>query len=138
MKEKLTAKEVEHTGPGMYGDGGSPWLRFVAQERRSWLLRYQPGQAPRHGLRPLPAPSHAPKRAKRQSSASYSPMALIRWSSAGRIGRQQRLPRHAQITFAEACDAHIAGALLAPGRHAAMHLLRPLLPTLAELFAEAG
>ena len=89
VKEKLTSKEVEHTGPSMYGDGGSPWLRFVAEELRSWLLRYQ-RQGNEMGFGPLPAPSHAPKRAKRQSSsASYSPMALIRWSSAGRNGRQQ-------------------------------------------------
>ena len=55
MKEKLTAKEVEHTGPGMYGDGGSPWLRFVAQERRSWLFRYQrQGKVRDMGFGPFP------------------------------------------------------------------------------------
>ena len=60
MKEKLTSKEVEHTGLGMC-DGGSPWLRFVAQERRSWLLRYQ-RQGNEMGFGPFPRRKAAQQR----------------------------------------------------------------------------
>lgn len=44
MRERLTARQVQHAKPGRYGDGGGLWLQVSASGSCSWLLRYQ-----RHG-----------------------------------------------------------------------------------------
>src|SRR5262249_40592540 len=44
VRERLTARQVQHAKPGRYGDGGGLWLQVSASGSRSWLLRYQ-----RHG-----------------------------------------------------------------------------------------
>lgn len=45
MKEKLTARAVDHAGVDTHGDG--PALRVLNSERRSWVFRYQPRGAAR-------------------------------------------------------------------------------------------
>jgi len=69
MKGKLTAKEAEHAGPAVHGDGVGLWLRVVTQERRSWVLRYlRHGKAREMGLDAFPDVSLADTRDKRQAA----------------------------------------------------------------------
>lgn len=68
-REKLTAKTVEHAGPGMYGDGDGLWFRVVTAERKAWLLRFtRLGKVREMGLGSYPAVSLADARDKAEAA----------------------------------------------------------------------
>jgi integrase len=41
MRERLTAKQVDHAKPGRHGDGGGLWLEVSSTGAKHWTLRYQ-------------------------------------------------------------------------------------------------
>lgn len=109
MKEKLTAKEVEHSGPGMYGDGDGLWLRVVAPERKVWMFRYQRQRKVREmGFGSFPAVSLAEARERAEAARKLlangiDPLEQRREDKAAR-----EIARTRATTFAEASDAYIA------------------------------
>jgi integrase len=108
MRERLTAKQVEHAKPGRHGDGGGLWLEVSTSGARHWTLRYQiKGRARWMGLGSAAVVTLADARER----ARLARLALLDGIDPLEARRAQRAERRraeaATITFREAATAVI-------------------------------
>jgi integrase len=108
MRERLTAKQVQHATPGRYGDGGGLWLEVSPSGARHWTLRYQlQGRARWMGLGSAEVVTLADAR-ERARVARLALLDGIDPLEARRAQRaEQRRAEAATITFREAAKAVI-------------------------------
>jgi integrase len=108
VKEKLTAKELEHAGPGLQVDGDGLWLRVVTPRRGCWLFRYQRQRKAREmGLGGFPAVSLAEARKKADAARKLLSKGVDPLGQRA-AERQERAAEEARAaTFAEAAEAYI-------------------------------
>jgi len=109
VKEKLTAKAVERSGPGMYGDGDGLWLRVASPERKVWMFRYQRQRKVREmGFGSFPAVSLAEARDKAEAARKLLASGIDPLEQRREAKAAQGIAKARATTFAEACDAYIA------------------------------
>jgi integrase len=108
MRERLTAKQVEHAKPGRHGDGGGLWLEVSTSGARHWTLRYQiEGRARWMGLGSAAVVTLADAR-ERARLARLALLDGIDPLEARRARRaEQRRAEAATITFREAAKTVI-------------------------------
>jgi integrase len=108
MRERLTARQVQHATPGRYGDGGGLWLEVSPSGARHWTLRYQlQGRARWMGLgsAEVLALADARERARVARLALLDGIDPLEARQAQRA--EQRRAEAATITFREAAKVVI-------------------------------